>query len=383
MNAAAVLFAFILAIAGTNASPEHRAAPHRIVSDASVTPAIARRVRQHPLYAVVQQYDREISALRATENVDGLSAISSRVARANESALRDASDAGTRAARDATHANDYRRREDRALDASAAAVSDRMQRAYAGQSAQIGAAARQGMTDYRNDLARESRARVKAFEAAMALRTRRALEARAAQLREKESTLAFDLERRDAAKRLLLRLKLDDLHLQPASRKRYAAALRALDATVRQRVDVLRAADDAVLAAYRVQLVEAQAQADAHMAAAVASKGAANLALRRQVLAAQSVRGALVLPAGESAADAAATTATLRANFNASSEDRAIGAAFARAGNDLSQRFARLRQRDRASRQSTDAQIAALQSARSALYAAIVAAVTRPSGSQR
>jgi hypothetical protein len=102
---------------------------------------------------------------------------------------------------------------------------------------------------------------VGAFAQAAQSRVARALGLRAAQLREHEATVAYDFERAHAGRRLVLGLKLRDLHLDAPTRHRYQTQLDALDRQEAVVVGAERERDDAVLSAYAVNL-RSQASAD-------------------------------------------------------------------------------------------------------------------------
>jgi hypothetical protein len=200
----------------------------------------------------------------------------------------------------------------------------------------------------------------------MAQRTLRALDARAQQFREKESTLAFDLEKSHAGQRLVLQLQLRDLHLDKAKRAALQAKLYALDASVDAAVQARRRSDDARLADYAAQLHAQQNADEARMARSVAHATSANVAQRMHIT--------------ESLPPEAAALRGYDPAAGASS----VGAAIADAGSDLHGRFAQLQSVDRSSRTDTDARIAALERQRAQLYAAIVSDIRcRHEGSRR
>lgn len=127
--------------------------------------------------------------------------------------------------------------------------------------------------------------------------------AREQQLREKELTLAFDLAQANALKRLRLRLKLEDLHPEPTTRKQLEAELSALNAGESRAVAAMRHSNAAVLADYRLQVEHDTARAGSQMAAQLQAKAAANLALRRKALYGEVIPSQLV---GGEAPDAGA-----------------------------------------------------------------------------
>jgi hypothetical protein len=299
---------------------------------------VQKLVTQHPLYPVLAQYGREIAAMRSTQHVPGLDRIARCVGNDAANVQASTANAGRRAqAMGGPNGVAYRAREQ-------AYVSGMQSRRIPADDA----------ASFRNGAAKSAQATLAAYRAAMAQRTQRALQARAQQLREKETTLAFDLEKSHAGRRLVLTTKLRNLHLDKAARASLQAKLDALDAGVAKAVEIRRRADDAQLAAYGAQLRSRENADDARMAAAVARSTKANVGQRT------SIRESLP---PEAAALRGYDPATGASN---------VGKAMIRAGNDLHGRFAQLQSVDRSSHADTDARIAGLQEARRKLYDAIV-----------
>ncbi|MBV8154107.1 MAG: hypothetical protein JOY98_06780 [Candidatus Eremiobacteraeota bacterium] len=304
-------------------------------------------VKAHPLYPAIVQYDREIAALRATERVPGLTSIPQRIgsdARAMQAAAANAA----RQARASSAANGaaYRAREQNLL----AGMND-------------GAIPQRDAAVFREQAGRSASATLTAYRAATAERTQRALAAREQQFRERESTLAFDLEKRDAGERLLLQVKLRDLRLDGTKRRQLQSRLAALDARVDGAVAALRRADDAQLATYAGALSARENADDARMAGDVARATTAHVADRPRVA---------EMPFPETAAlrgyDPAAAASSIAANLE-------------RAGRELGERFARLQSVARTSDADTNARIAAIETARRTLYDAMIRQIRE--GAQR
>lgn len=313
---------------------------------------LPRLVAAHPLHAVLAGYDREIAALRSTQNLPGLRDPGATARTAASAQQREAGAAqaivGAIAARDPNY---DRVRERRALAALNA----------------LGRGGPGAMSEYTDALVRETDASLAAFSSATAQRSARAYAARAQQLREQELTLAFDLEREDAGRRLALRVKLDELHLSAPARAKLEAQLAALGARELHAITILRARDAETLAAYRRQLVDEGAAANAAMAAQLRSKAVANFAVRRRV----AESGASAVPRAELPGRLAAFSAS----YARPAATDAVESGVRTAGTDLSQRFTALGDVDRRSQREVAAQIATLQGDRIALYRAIVAQI--------
>jgi hypothetical protein len=299
---------------------------------------LPRLVAAHPLAPVLAQYDREIAALRSTERVPGLTAIARSTVNDARTIRSQTATASAQAQNAGASSSDYAQRE--------ATILQRLAGDGAASAAAYGASARDAAA-----------ATLQSYRAAMAQRTARALAARRQQLSEAEATLAFDLEKRDAGKRLTLQLRLQDLHLSTMQRAQLRAQRNALDAGEAAAVDALRRKDAATLDEYSVTLRAQETDDDVRMATEVARTTVANVAARRRM------------------SSAAPDIQALR-GYRLSSDAADIEGGFADAGRDLTQRFDALQNVDRSSRTATDARIAQIEANRSALFNTIVAQIT-------
>jgi hypothetical protein len=316
---------------------------------------LPRLIAAHPLHGVLAAYDREIAALRSTRTVAGLDDPARR-ARSGAALLRNRSGAARLRAQ-AIAARDTRPdwlQENATLSTIVASRG----------------ASERAASQYSDELNREVAASLLAFERATAQRTGRALRARREQLREKELMLAYDLARRDAPKRLLLRLKLSELHLNAATRTALESQLAGLNERERDALAVARRRDAAVLGSYRRQLQDEGAGANARMASQLRAKGAANDAIRLHAFQAES-NAAAALP------DVPSQLALFRSSYRSAADAQAIAEGFGAAGVDLSRRFGELSDVDDGSRAATAAQIQRLTVDRAKLYRSIVAQIER------
>jgi hypothetical protein len=316
---------------------------------------LPRLIAGHPLYGVLAAYDREIAALRSTQTVPGLDDPAGR-ARSGAASLRSRSDAARLRAQ-AIAGRDTRPdllQENAALSTIVA----------------LRGASESAASRYNDELDREVTASLRAFERATAERTGRALEARRQQLREQELMLAYDLARRHAPQRLLLRLKLSELHLDDATRKALESQLSALNEREGGALAAARRRDAALLGSYRLALQEESATANARMAAQLRAKGVANEAIRLRALQAES-NAAAAVPGVPS------QLALFRSSYRSAADAQAIAEGFGAAGADLSRRFGELSEVDERSRAATAAQIQRLTVDRRKLYRSIVAQIER------
>jgi hypothetical protein len=300
-------------------------------------------VARHPMHPVLVTYDRAIATLRGTLQVPQLT---DTVAQAKRSATAVANE--TAAA--GSHVQN--------LAVQSAGDSNRERAAFATVLASQHAAS-QAMNSYSAQLARATEANLAGYRRSLDESATRALAAREQQLREKELTYAFDLARASALKRLRLRIKLDELHPEPTTRKELEAELSALNARDSQALAVMQRRDATVLANYRLQVERDTARASSEMTAQLQAKAAANLALRRKVLYGEVIPSQL---ANGAAPDAGAT---------------AVAGELRGAGNSISKRFATLAESARQSERQTTAEIRAFEQKRYALRQAIVAQILR------
>jgi hypothetical protein len=330
--AARSIVPLILAITLTGATPP--SAPIGFIDLSSL-------VARHPLHPVLVTYDRAIATLRGTLQAPRLTDVGARTNRSATAIEKETAAAGARVQN---------------LAARSAADRNRERAAFATVLASQRAAS-QAMGSYADQLARATAANLAGYRRSLDESATRALAARAQQLHEKELTLAFDLARANGLKRLRLRLKVEDLHLDPTTRKEVEAELSSLNAGESQAVAAMRRGNAAVLADYRLQVERDTARAGSQMATQLQAKAAANLALRRKALYGEVIPSPL---AGGEAPDAGAT---------------AVAGELRSAGGNLSKRFNTLAQSTRDSQLQTTAEIRALEQKRYALRQSIVAQI--------
>lgn len=316
---------------------------------------LPRLVASDPLHGVLQSYDREIAALRKTQNVPGLGDVAAQASRAANAARAGGAAAQTRVRSVAAR----NQQTDRARERAALAGVLASQRA--GDS---------DVARYSGELRRETDTNASNYASALATRNDRAYAARAQQLREKELTLAFDLARKNAGTRLSLRLKLSDLHLTKAKRAVLQAQLAALDAQEQRPVAALRARDAGILVSYARQLRADAGREGATMDARLRQTAGANFAVRERV------RESATQGNAESAKLAAAAS-SFAAGYRLGTDAADVASGFGNAGNDLSGRFARLGDAANASQRATAAELGVLTRTRDALYRSIVSRIQR------
>jgi hypothetical protein len=299
------------------------------------------RVRRHPLYCMLVQLDRQIAALRATLNTPGLTNTAARsAAAANEASRNLRNAAAVERASAATAAADQR--------TEAAALRSL---AHAGDGGDLDA--------YKSALASTQTAALSNYSRTLNESVARAYRRRAAQFDEAESTLAFNLERRDAALTMPLRVKIYDLHPDAETRTTLLARLNAILKRESEAVAALRAGDRAALAAYRTQILASAQSNYASEARDAGNRTADNLRVRSDVA---NPDATVALPAWQ---------VYRPADFEGTA--RSFDAARTR----IAARASQIAGIDSESKRATLAQIAALQNERRALYAEISAETNR------
>ncbi len=343
---------------------------------------------QGVLRGAIAQYDRQIAALRATFGAPAFQNTASNVDAAVAALKRDvAADSSRANSLIAQKAAAYAAREDDAVSAVLAAASasapsradvqQRLQSDYRSEYAQLRNGAQGDMAAYEHALLAQQQRAYATFVRAIQERTTQAYQYRAAELNEKESALLLELARRDAPTRLQLRAKQGTLALDSSQTAAIRAQLAAMQARENRAAAQAQAADARVLSAYRERLLT-QANSDvAAMSARLTLRTQANLAQRRDVLAAQKGTPAS-LPLGSSPREASGVNADLRSRVTAMrasgaqafrDDAAATVAAYSAAGNDIAARFSEIRQTDSAADASTKAEIAQLERDRDALAA--------------
>lgn len=361
-NIAAIL---VLLLAGCAASAQTR----------SASVDVNALLPQHPLYGTLAQYDRQIAALRATlhtrfSNADAQ--IDNSIASIRNDLNHTASATAQAPSPPAGRVMLSLSKHDQA--ATSPNVASHIRQTYQTQHAQFQSTAQRDMAHYRATLLAQQQHAYQTFVQSVDRRTQQAYDARAQELREKESTLLLDLAHKDAPQRLQLRAKLQTLTMDAAARSRMQQRLRTIQAREDAAVAVLRRKDAGILDAYAARL-RSKSDADiAKMASELQSRTDANIAARKRVLAAQtSGSAALTVP---SAPAQAAPGAGMQAQYNGlMNAPPADTAAFSNARDDLTRRFTDLRQSHDDDTQHTQSQIAWLEHDRDAVRKRMIAQI--------
>ena len=221
-------------------------------------------VKHHPLYAQLTQLDNAIAAinLQVVAPQVPLSAkqITAQVAVLNGQ-LRAAQDRANKIL--AQKQRDYARREQQAVSAalaaagvrgSGASAAQQMSGASAQQAAQAEQAANADLMAYQQNVIAQDNAASSSVAKQLQTQAAQKYRAKAEQLQQNETDLSLRLTQQDAATRLAVKMKLNNLALEPDARKQAQAQLAALAAKESAALGAQRNADEATLRAYRADL---------------------------------------------------------------------------------------------------------------------------------
>ncbi len=344
---------------------------------------VAALLPRHPLYSTLAQYDRQITVLQSTLHT-GFADTGARIDNA-AAAVRRELDAASAATSRYQTADRFDFAAMRALSGAsqgpapqAGDIEAGLRQTYGEQQAGVRQTAQRDMAGFRAALLRQQQAAYAAFVASVNARTRRGYNARAQELREKESALLLDLAKRDAPQRLLLRAKLQTLALSGPARSQLQRQLAAIENREDAQAASLRRTDSRILGSYGAQL-RARGERDvATMRTELDRRTNDNLAARQRVFAAQTAAGAsgLHLPASTAQAPPAGSAAEMQSQYRALvGTPQPDTSAFATARDDLTRRLGSLRQTDASDTQSVRSQIASLEHDREAVRKRMVAQI--------
>lgn len=314
----------LLALIGCMAAPVgHATAPSAPMhGDAYVD---VGRIEASPnMRAFFDAYDREITALQATQAVPQLRDTRSTVARQEEAVRNSARQAASSLAFQSTRVSHYAPAEERAL-----------------QNIRSGASAASGA--YHDALAREAASALTSYGHGLDQRVAEAISAREQEMAEKEADLEIKLARANAGRTLPLQLKLETLKAPIVDRAQLRREYDAVTGAQARAIAALHAQNEQTLAAYRARLVASANKDYARMASDLRARERANWQQRQQMTRAQMN---------------APSSATL-AHFSDGTADRSA-MAFTNAAEDISGRLATIARMDNEARGGAANEIIAL-----------------------
>jgi Outer membrane protein (OmpH-like) len=254
-------------------------------------------VKAHPLYAQLTQLDDAIAAINlqvvAPQVPLSSKQITAQVAVLNGQ-LRAAQDRANKIL--AQKQRDYARREQQAVAAalaaagvrgSGASAAQQMSGASAQQAAQAAQAANADLMAYQQNVIAQDNAASSSVAKQLQTQAAQKYRAKAEQLQQNETDLSLRLTQQDAATRLAIKMKLNNLALEPDARKQAQAQLAALAAKESAALGAQRNADEATLRAYRAELDRQTGDAIRSQVGAIAAQTRVKLEERRDQVGSQ------------------------------------------------------------------------------------------------
>jgi hypothetical protein len=222
-------------------------------------------LKKHPLYTQLSQLQDAIDALGLQSLGPGaVPRTQAQISQQTQELNRELTQAQSRAnAILRQKQQDYQQREQAAIRAALAAAGagtngtqpvQQMQNVSAQQAQQVASQANADYQAYQRSVIAQDNAAIMQLQKQLNARAAQAYRQRATQLQEQESQLSLELSQQDAAKRLDLRMKLNNLAMPDAQRKQYRDQLAAIDQRESAVVDQQRKRDQQTLVAYQKQL---------------------------------------------------------------------------------------------------------------------------------
>jgi hypothetical protein len=346
-------------------------------------------VKHHPLYAQLTQLDDAIAAINlqvATPQVP-LTAkqITAQVAVLNRE-LRAAQDRANKIL--AQKQRDYAQREQQAVAAalsaagirgSGALAAQQMSGASAQQAAQAAQAANSDLMAYQQNVIAQDNAATSSIAKQLQAQAAQKYQAKAEQLQQGETDLSLRLTQQDAATRLAIKMKLNNLALEPDARKQAQAQLAALDAKEAAALTAQRNADTATLRAYHAELDRQTGDAIRSQVGAIQAQTRVKLEERRNAVGSQlRSLGSPALPANLPAG-VQSQIAQIHKQFISQFQADAgkTVAEYNATKSDLDRQFEALHGADVGATGAAAKELQALQKRRSDLYQQIVAQAER------
>lgn len=346
-------------------------------------------VKHHPLYAQLTQLDDAIAAINlqvvAPQVPLNAKQITAQVAVLNRD-LRAAQDRANKIL--AQKQRDYARREQQAVASalaaagvrgSGAAASQQMSGASAQQAAQAAQAANADLMAYQQNVIAQDNAATSSVAKQLQTQAAEKYRAKAEQLQQNETDLSLRLTQQDAAARLAVKMKLNNLALEPDARKQAEAQLAALGAKEAAALGAARSADEATLRAYRAQLDRQTGDAIRSQVGAIQAQTRTKLEERRNQVGSQlRSLGPPALPANLPP-DVQSRIAAIHKQFMSQFQADAgkTVAEYNDTKSDLDRQFAALHGADVGATGAAAKELSALQKRRGDLYKQIVAQAER------
>ncbi|HEY1977078.1 MAG TPA: OmpH family outer membrane protein [Candidatus Baltobacteraceae bacterium] len=221
-------------------------------------------VKHHPLYSQLSQLDDAISAIQLKASTPHVPLSASQIAAQTKELNAEMQAANDRAGKIIEQKQQtYLKREQQAIAAALTAAnvpgagefaSKLMSATSAQQAQQAAQAAGQDFQAYQKSVVEQNRAAAASIVRQLQLQGEQKLRAKAEQLAQQETDLSMRLSQEDAQQRLAIKTRLNNLALEPATRKQLQDQLAAIDSKETAQTNAMRKTDQAALDAYRKQL---------------------------------------------------------------------------------------------------------------------------------
>jgi hypothetical protein len=233
---------------------------------------VSEVMKHHPLYGQLQQLNDAIAAINLQSTLPRAPLSAAQIAEQTKVLQQEMKAAQGRASATIAQLRTKYQEEERQADISvlqaahidptAAGIGQQMSNVSQQQAQQAFKQAGKDYAAYQKSVITQSNDAVRAISNQLRAEVQQKLRARAEEYQQDESNLALQLAQRDAQQRLALKTKLNDLALDPASRKQTEDQLNAIDNNENTQVNGLRSQDQKKLADYQRQLGK---QANAQM----------------------------------------------------------------------------------------------------------------------
>ena len=346
-------------------------------------------VKVHPLYPQLHQIEVSIDALSLRSLGPGVAETGSDLSKEDAELQKELDAASQRTKRILElKQEEYQREEIAAINAALAAagragngapLANGVGATAGKQASGVNAEMNRNLQTYQKTLTAQEQKQATDYSKAVSERLDRQYQAKANDLQSKESEFALSLATKDAAKRLDLRTRLNNLALDNDARQSVRQQLDALDKSEADQVAAMRNRDQQTLAQLRTQLrAEGQREVDSGVSK-IRSQAQAKLSAAARPAGAQGAVPGLAVNTGSLPPDLKAKLDGLHKEYQDrfSRDASATIDQFKKTRDELRKRYTELHGIDSAASKSLQQELASLQAQHDKLYDEIVQQVER------
>ncbi len=344
-------------------------------------------VKHHPLYGQLKQLDDAIAAINLAAAAPHKPLTAAQIAAQTAILRREMADAQARTGKIlAQKQADYSKREGEAVAAALVAAkvpgagrfaAAQMSQASAAQARSAMQAAGKDFMDYQQSVIAQGNAAGAAVARQLQEQAGQKIRAKASQLQQNETDLSLQLSQQSAATRLSLKMRLGNLALDTATRKKLQDQLAAIHANDAKILAAQQQRDRATLAAYQTKV---EGQTRAAIASALAT---INAQTRSKIESERNQVGAQIRSLGPPSlppnlpSGVKATIAQLQQQYTAQfrADAQSTIAQYEATSSDLERQFAALHGADVGATGKAAAELASLQAQRADLYDKMLAQI--------